>query len=46
MTVTVREMRREDGRSFIEVRNAAVRGIAIKDYPLEDIENWAGWTKT
>ena len=42
MTVTVREMRREDGRSFIEVRNAAVRGIAVKDYPLEVIENWAG----
>lgn len=42
MTVTVREMRREDGRSFIEVRNAAVRGIAVKDYPHEVIENWAG----
>lgn len=42
MTVTVREMRREDGRLFIEVRNAAVRGIAIKDYPPEVIENWAG----
>jgi putative acetyltransferase len=42
MTVTVREMRHEDGRSFIEVRNAAVRGIAVKDYPPEVIENWAG----
>lgn len=42
MTVTVREMCREDGRSFIEVRNAAVRGIAVKDYPREVIENWAG----
>ncbi len=35
-------MRREDGRSFIEVRNAAVRGIAVKDYPPDVIENWAG----
>jgi putative acetyltransferase len=42
MTITVREMRRDDGRSFIEVRNAAVRGIAVKDYPSEVIENWAG----
>ncbi len=42
MKVTVREMRREDGRSFIEVRNAAVRGIAVKDYPPEVIENWGG----
>lgn len=42
MTVIVREMRREDGRSFIEVRNAAVRGIAVKDYPPEVIENWVG----
>jgi putative acetyltransferase len=42
MTVTVRGMSRQDGRSFIEVRNAAVRGIAVKDYPLEVIENCAG----
>jgi putative acetyltransferase len=42
MTVTVREMRNEDGRSFIEIRNAAVRGIAVKDYASEVIENWAG----
>ncbi len=26
----------------VEVRNAAVRGIAVKDYPPEVIENWAG----
>ena len=42
MTVTVREMRCEDGRSFIEVRNTAVRGIAVKDYPPDVIEHWAG----
>lgn len=42
MTVKVREMRREDGRLFIEVRNAAVRGISVKDYPPDVIENWAG----
>ena len=28
--------------AFIEVRNAAVRGIAVKDYPPEAIANWAG----
>jgi putative acetyltransferase len=34
-------MRPEDGRRFIDVRNEAVRGIAVKDYPPEVIENWA-----
>jgi putative acetyltransferase len=41
MTIHVRPARPEDARSFMEVRNAAVRGIAVKDYPPEVIEAWA-----
>jgi putative acetyltransferase len=42
MTVIVREMRPDEGRSFIEVRNAAIREIAVKDYAPEVIDSWAG----
>jgi len=38
---TVREMRPEDARAFLEVHHAAVRGIAAKDYPQAVIEDWA-----
>ena len=41
MTIHVRPARPEDARSFIEVRNAAVRGIAAKDYPPAVIDAWA-----
>src|SRR5213596_235568 len=41
MSVTVRSMRVEDARRFLEVHHAAVRGIAIKDYPAAVIEAWA-----
>lgn len=41
MTIHVRPVRPEDARCFIEVRNAAVRGIAVKDYPPAVIEAWA-----
>jgi putative acetyltransferase len=41
MTIHVRPARPEDARSFIEVRNAAVRGIAAKDYPPAVIDSWA-----
>jgi len=41
MTVTVREMRPADARAFLEVHHAAVRGIAVKDYPAAVIEAWA-----
>jgi putative acetyltransferase len=37
----VRYMRHEDARSFLEVHHAAVRGIAVRDYPPEVIEAWA-----
>lgn len=37
LAVTVREMRAEEARMFLEVHRAAVRGIAAKDYPSEAI---------
>jgi putative acetyltransferase len=39
--ITVRQMRAEDARAFLEVHHAAVRGIAAPDYPLAVIEAWA-----
>jgi putative acetyltransferase len=41
MSLTVREMRPEDARAFLEVHHAAVRGIAAKDYAPDVIEAWA-----
>jgi putative acetyltransferase len=41
MTLAIREMRDDDARSFLEVLNAAVRRIAVRDYPPEVIEAWA-----
>ena len=39
--VVIREMCSEDAHAFLEVHHAAVRGIAIKDYPPAVIEAWA-----
>lgn len=41
MTVTVREMRPEEARRFLEIHHASVRGIAAKDYPASVVEAWA-----
>jgi putative acetyltransferase len=41
MTIIVRRMSSADARSFLEVQRAAVRGIAVKDYPSAVIEAWA-----
>src|SRR5919201_2530351 len=41
MRVTIREMRREDARRFLDVHHAAVRGLAARDYPPAVIEAWA-----
>jgi putative acetyltransferase len=41
MSVTIREMRPEDARCFLEIHHAAVRGIAAKDYPTSVVEAWA-----
>jgi putative acetyltransferase len=39
--ITVRPMRTDDARAFLEVHHAAVRGIAAADYPPPVIEAWA-----
>lgn len=41
MTLVIRQMRDDDARSFLEVHHAAVRRIAVRDYPPEVIEAWA-----
>ena len=41
MSVTVREMRPEDARLFLEIHHAAVRGLAAKDYPAPVVDAWA-----
>jgi putative acetyltransferase len=42
VSVIVRKMLDEDARAFLEVHNAAVRGLAAQDYPPEVIDDWAG----
>jgi putative acetyltransferase len=41
MSVTVRPMRDDESRSFLEIQRAAVRGLAINDYRASVIEEWA-----
>ncbi len=41
MSASIREMRQEDARAFLEVHHLAVRGLAAADYPAEVIEAWA-----
>jgi putative acetyltransferase len=39
--LTVRDLRRDEARTFLEVHHAAVRGHAAKDYSSEIIDDWA-----
>lgn len=41
MSVSVRLMRPEDARQFLEIHRESVRGIAGKDYPSTVIDAWA-----
>jgi putative acetyltransferase len=41
MSLVLRRVCTEDARRFLEVHHAAVRGIAVKDYPQAVIEDWA-----
>jgi putative acetyltransferase len=41
MSVTIRELRPEDARRFLEIQYAAVRGIAARDYTATVVEAWA-----
>jgi putative acetyltransferase len=39
--VVSRSMRADEARRFLEIHRAAVRGLAVKDYPLSVIDQWA-----
>jgi putative acetyltransferase len=41
MSVTIRSMRPDEARRFLEIHHAAVRDIAAKDYPASVVEVWA-----
>src|SRR5687767_10672101 len=41
MSVIVRPMRDDESRPFLEIQRAAVRGLAVNDYPASVIEEWA-----
>ena len=41
MSVSVRAMRSEDARRFLEIQRESVRGLAARDYPTAVIEAWA-----
>ena len=41
MEIAIRMMNDDDARSFLAVHRAAVRRIAVKDYPRAIIEDWA-----
>jgi hypothetical protein len=40
-SLSVREMRSEDARAFLEVHHKAVRELAADSYPSDVIEAWA-----
>lgn len=41
MSVSIRSMRSEEARRFLEIHHESVRGIAAKDYPASGIDGWA-----
>jgi len=41
MPVSVRRMRREEARRFLEIHHESVRGLAARDYPPSVIDAWA-----
>jgi putative acetyltransferase len=41
MSVSIRAMRSEDARRFLEIQRESVRGIAARDYLTAVIEAWA-----
>lgn len=42
MFVTVRELKPDEARRFLEIHHAAVRGLATNDYSASVIDAWAG----
>jgi putative acetyltransferase len=40
MPITVRPLRDDEGRIYLEIVNSAIRGLAAGHYPPESIEGW------
>jgi putative acetyltransferase len=40
MPITVRPLRDDEGRIYLEIVNSAIRGLAVGHYPPEAIEGW------
>jgi putative acetyltransferase len=40
MPITVRPLRGDEGRIYLEIVNSAIRGLAVGHYPPEAIEGW------
>ena len=40
MTITVRPLRADESRTYLEIVNSAVRGLAANHYPSEAIDGW------
>jgi len=40
MPITVRPLREDEGRIYLEIVNSAIRGLAVSHYPPEAIEGW------
>lgn len=40
MPITVRPLRADEGRMYLELVNKAIRGLAVSHYPPDAIEGW------
>ncbi len=40
MPITVRPLRADEGRIYLEIVNSAIRGLAVGHYPPDAIEGW------
>lgn len=40
MPITVRHLRADEGRIYLEIVNSAIRGLAAGHYPADAIEGW------
>ncbi len=40
MVITVRPLRADEGRIYLEIVNSAIRGLAVSHYPPDAIEGW------
>ena len=41
MPITVRPLRADEGRTYLDIVNSAIRGLAVGHYPSDTIAGWA-----